>query len=147
MASIDITYLNAADIERIALTDDEIMSAVEEALVAAGRGQTVIEPRMHLIPDPKANGHFNILRGYVGPLNLAGVKVVGDFHDNYKHGLPSEMAILNLFDPRTGMPRAIIDATAITDMRTGALTAIGAKHLAPEKPRVLGHLGARGTSY
>jgi ornithine cyclodeaminase len=147
MAKIDITYLNAADIEKIALTDDEIMSAVEEALVAAGRGQTVIEPRTHLIPDPKANGHFNILRGYVGPLNLAGVKVVGDFHDNYKHGLPSEMAILNLFDPRTGMPRAIIDATAITDMRTGALTAIGAKHLAPKNPRVLGHIGARGTSY
>ncbi len=147
MAKIDIIYLNAADIEKIALSDDEIMAAVEEALIAAGRGQTVIEPRTHLIPDPQGNGHFNILRGVVGPLNLAGVKVVGDFHDNYKHGLPSEMAILNLFDPRTGMPRAIIDATAITDMRTGALTAIGARHLAPQKPRVLGHIGARGTSY
>lgn len=147
MTAIDITYLNAADIAKIALSDEEIMAAVEDALVAAGRGQTVIEPRTHLIPDPQGNGHFNILRGVVAPLNLAGVKVVGDFHDNYKHGLPSEMAILNLFDPRTGMPRAIIDATAITDMRTGALTAIGAKHLAPEKPRVLGHVGARGTSY
>ncbi|VEB93497.1 alanine dehydrogenase [Citrobacter koseri] len=36
------------------------------------------------------------------------------------------MALLNLFDPRTGMPVAILDASAITDMRTGALTALGA---------------------
>ena len=147
MTAINITYLNGRDIERIALTDSDILSAVEQGLMAAGRGETVIEPRTHLIPDKKFNGHFNILRGYVAPLELAGVKVVGDFHDNYKSGLPSEMAILNLFDPRTGMPRAIIDATAITDMRTGALTAIGAKHLARSNSRILGHVGARGTSY
>ena len=41
----------------------------------------------------------------------------------------------------------MIDAAGITDMRTGALTAIGAKHLAPEKPKRLGHIGARGTAY
>src|ERR1700745_2140032 len=57
------------------------------------------------------------------------------------------MAILNLFDPATGMPKAILDATAITDMRTGALTAIGAKHLARKGSCVLGHIGARGTAY
>ena len=45
------------------------------------------------------------------------------------------------------MPRAILDATAITDMRTGAVTAIGAKHLARKGSRVLGHIGARGTAY
>lgn len=147
MTGISITYLNAMDVERIGLNDADILKAVEDALVLAGRKQTVIEPRMHLVPDPMGNGHFNVLRGAVASLGYAGVKVVGDFHDNYKHGLPSEMAILSLFDPRTGMPIAILDATAITDMRTGALTAIGAKHLAPEKPRILGHVGARGTSY
>jgi ornithine cyclodeaminase len=75
------------------------------------------------------------------------VKIVGDFVDNYQVGLPSEMALLNLFDPRTGMPRAIIDATAITEMRTGAVTALGARHLARPDASVLGHIGARGTSY
>jgi alanine dehydrogenase len=147
MASIAITYLNADDVAQVALQDDEILDAVEQGLIASGRGETVIEPRVHLIPDRRFNGHFNVLRGYVAPLALAGVKVVGDFHDNYRKGLPSEMAILNLFDPETGMPKAIVDATAITDMRTGALTALGAKHLAPKRPRVLGHVGARGTSY
>jgi ornithine cyclodeaminase len=57
------------------------------------------------------------------------------------------MALLNLFDPETGMPLAVIDATAITDMRTGAMTAIGAKYLASKSSKVLGHIGARGTSY
>jgi len=107
----------------------------------------VIEPRVHLEPDPAFNGHFNVLRGYIAPMNLAGVKVVGDYVDNYKQGLPSEMALLNLFDPRTGMPVALLDATAITEMRTGALTAVGAKHLARRNSRVLGHVGARGTAY
>ncbi|MGE0241459.1 MAG: ornithine cyclodeaminase family protein, partial [Parvibaculaceae bacterium] len=83
----------------------------------------------------------------VAPLALAGVKIVGDYVDNWRKGLPSEMALLNLFDPRTGMPVAILDATAITEMRTGALTALGARHLARKDSKILGHVGARGTSY
>ncbi len=140
-------YLNGPDVEALALTDDEILAAVESGLLAQGRGETVIEPRVHLIPDAAFNGHFNVLRGYVAPLNLAGVKIVGDYVDNYQRGLPSEMALLNLFDPRTGTPVALLDATSITDMRTGAMTALGAKHLARKNSRVLGHIGARGTAY
>lgn len=147
MQEIHITYLNGPDVERLALTNDEILAAVEASLAAQGRGETVIEPRMHLIPESSAKGHFNVLRGYVKPLGVAGVKVVSDFVDNYRHGLPSEMALLNLFDPQTGMPLAVIDATAITDMRTGAMTAIGARHLARKDSKVLGHIGARGTAY
>ena len=144
---IQITWLNGRDIEALAFTDDEILEAVEAGLGFAGEGETVIEPRVHLRPDPAFNGHFNVLRGYVAPLGTAGVKIVGDYVDNYRRGLPSEMALLNLFDPQTGMPKAILDATAITEMRTGALTAIGAKYLATKNPRVLGHVGARGTAY
>jgi ornithine cyclodeaminase len=144
---IHLTWLNGPDIARLAMTDEEILDAVEAGLRAQGQGQTVIEPRMHLMPDAAFRGHFNVLRGYVAPINLAGVKIVGDYVDNYRRGLPSEMALLNLFDPRTGMPVAILDATEITEMRTGAVTALGAKHLAPPKPRVLGHVGARGTAY
>ena len=144
---IELTYLNGPDVERLALTDDEILDAVEGGLRAQGRGETVIEPRVHLVPDPAFRGHFNVLRGYIAPLGIAGVKIVGDYVDNYTRGLPSEMALLNLFDPRTGTPVAIVDATAITDMRTGAVTAIGAKHLARTGSRVLGHIGARGTAY
>jgi ornithine cyclodeaminase len=147
MHAIYIDYLNALDIEALAMTDAEILAAVASGLVAQGNGETVIEPRVHLEPNPDFHGHFNVLRGYVAPLDTAGVKVVGDYVDNYKHGLPSEFGILNLFDPRTGMPRAILDATVITDMRTGAVTALGAKHLARKGAKILGHVGARGTAY
>jgi alanine dehydrogenase len=144
---IHLTYLNGPDIERLALTDTEILDAVERALDAQGRQAAVIEPRVHLVPHDSSVGHFNVLRGVVHPLGLAGVKVVGDFVNNYKIGLPSELALLNLFDPSTGAPVAILDATSLTGMRTGAVTALGAKYLAKKSSTVLGHIGARGTSY
>jgi len=147
MAEIWIDYLNAFDVDALALTDEEILAAVEQALAAQGRNEAVVEPRVHLIPESSAKGHFNVLRGYVGPLGVAGVKVVGDFVDNYKHGLPSEFGLLNLFDPQTGTPKAVVDATTITDMRTGAVTAIGARYLASTDSKILGHVGARGTAY
>jgi len=148
MSPIYLHYLNALDVEALALTDDEILTAVEAGLAAQGRRETVIEPRMHLIPDPAVPGHFNVLRGsFREPINLAGVKVISDYVDNYKEGLPSEVGLLLLMDSRNGVPKAIIDGSHLTDMRTGAVTAIGAKYLARKNSRVLGHVGARGTAY
>jgi ornithine cyclodeaminase len=147
MPPIYIAYLNRLDIEALNITDDEILAAIEASLAVQGRGEAVIEPRVHLEPGV-ANGHFNVLRGALkAPIDRAGVKVVGDFVDNYKQGLPSELAILLLFDPATGVPQAMLDASGITDMRTGAVTAIGAKYLARKNSKVLGHIGARGTAY
>lgn len=147
MQPIHLTFLNGPDVERLALTDTEILAAVEQGLDAQGKSQVVIEPRVHLVPHDSSVGHFNVLRGAVLPLGLAGVKVVGDFVNNYKVGLPSELAVLNLFDPATGVPTAILDATSLTDMRTGAMTALGGKYLARKSSKILGHIGARGTSY
>jgi ornithine cyclodeaminase len=141
-------YLNALDVEALALSDDEILTTIEASLSAQGRGETVIEPRMHLIPDKAVHGHFNVLRGAIrAPINLAGVKVISDYVDNYKQGLPSELGLLLLMDPANGAPKAIIDGSHLTDMRTGAVTAIGAKYLARKGSKVLGHVGARGTAY
>ena len=144
---MDLHYLNHDDVAALAKADAEIVAAVEDGLRAQGLGEATIEPRVHLVPEKDYPGHFNVLRGYLRPLGMAGVKVVGDFYRNYERGLPSELALLNLFDPKTGAPLAVIDASDITDMRTGAVTAIGAKHLAPRASRVLGHIGARGTSF
>ena len=130
------------------LSDDEIMDAVEQALAMQGRGETVNGDRTHLHPKAGVEGHFNVLRGWLGGgINIAGVKTVGDFYDNFREGRPSEYAVLSLFDPRTGTPVALIEASGITDMRTGAVTAVGAKHLARQDSRVLGHIGARGSAY
>jgi len=143
-----IDYLNRFDIEALGLTDAEILEAIEDSLRLQGHGETAIEPRMHIRPRAGVEGHFNVLRGWIGgAIDSAGTKVVGDFVDNYQQGRPSEYGLLTLFDPRMGAPKAIVDATGITEMRTGAITALGAKYLAPEKPKVLGHIGARGTAY
>jgi len=144
MTPLELTYLSGQDVGALGLTDDDILDAVRGVLGAQGRGETVIEPRTHLFPRG-AGGHFNVLRGAVP--RFAGVKVVGDYVDNHRLGLPSELALLLLMSPETGVPEAIIDATAITEMRTGAVTAIGAEHLARAGATVLGHVGARGTAY
>jgi alanine dehydrogenase len=147
MPPLYLTYMNRLDVEALNMGDEEILAAIEGQLAAQGRGEAVIEPRMHLEPGV-AHGHFNVLRGSLGgEIDAAGVKVVSDFHDNYLHNLPSELALLLLFDRYKGVPKAIIDASAITDMRTGAVTAVGAKYLARKNSKVLGHVGARGTAY
>ena len=146
-----LRFLSGPDIDSLALSNAEIVAAVEEAVRAHGEGRTVIEPRVHLVPDNDGAGHFNVLRGHLsghmsGP-GVSGVKVVGDFVGNYAAGLPSELGLLTLYDPRTGVPLSIMDATLITACRTGAMTAVGARYLARPDARVLGHVGARGTAF
>jgi len=64
MQEIYFTYLCGPEIAQLAMSDEEILSAVEEGLRAQGLGDTVIEPRVHLEPDPAFRGHFNVLRGH-----------------------------------------------------------------------------------
>ncbi len=142
-----LRYVSGRDVEELRLTRREILDSVEDAVRAQGEGDVVLEPRMHLMPPNGGKGHFNVLRGYIGPENVCGVKIVGDFVDNYRLGLPSELALVNLFDPETGVPLGIVDATMITSARTGALTALGAKYLARPDSKVLGHIGSRGTAW
>lgn len=140
-------YLSGADIESLGVTDADIVAAVEDVLADHGNDRVVFEPRTHLVPDNGGKGHFNVLRGSLTDKGVSGVKVVGDFVGNYERGLPSEMALISLFDPETGMPKAIVDGTMITEARTGAMTAVGAKYLARRDAKVLGHVGARGTAW
>jgi ornithine cyclodeaminase len=71
-----------------------------------------------------------------------GIKVVSDFYGNGERGLPRMMALITLFDGQTGMPRALLEGGYITDLRTGAGTALAARHLANRESRVLGLIGA-----
>ena len=149
-ASLWIRFLSGPDIDALGLTGAEIVDAVEGAVLAHGEGRVVFEPRVHLVPGDGVAGHFNVLRGHLpglGAGGLSGVKVVGDFVANYARGLPSELGLLTLYDPGTGTPLSIMDATLITACRTGAMTAVGARYLARPDARVLGHVGARGTAF
>ncbi len=146
MSGIEILFLSKEDIDALDLGLQETMDAIEQGLRAHGEHKVIMPSKDHL-PLAYPEKLFNILKGYVEPINVVGVKVIGDFEKNYEYGLPSELALITLYRPETGAPFAIIDGTLITWMRTGAVTAIGAKYLANEKPRVLGHIGARGTAW
>ena len=142
-----LRFLSGPDIEALGLSNAEIVAAVEDAVRAHGDGRVVLEPRVHLVPDNGGAGHFNVLRGHLSAPGVSGVKVVGDFVSNYAAGLPSELGLLTLYDPGTGVPLSVMDATMITACRTGAMTAVGARYLARPDSRVLGHVGARGTAF
>ncbi|GAA1142647.1 ornithine cyclodeaminase family protein [Kribbella jejuensis] len=140
-----LRFLSGPDIDALGLTRLEIVDAVEDAVREHGLGRTAFEPRVHLTPDNGGIGHFNILRGHLdglGAHGVSGVKVVGDLK-----GLPSELAMATLFDPTTGVPLAVLDATMITAARTGAMTTVGARHLARRDSKILAHAGARGTAW
>ena len=147
MARVTYRLLDRDEVQSVLPPMPAIMEVVEEGLRAHGRRDVVLPPKSHIHLDDRYNGHFNVLVGWSGPVDMAGVKVVGDYVDNYRHGLPSEVALLTLFDPRIGIPKAIMDATDITTHRTGAVTGIGARHLARKESKVVGHLGARGTAF
>ena len=67
MKPITIRYLSGHDVAALALDNDEILQAIEGSLRAQGNAETVIEPRMHLVPSRSVDGHFNVLRGYIAP--------------------------------------------------------------------------------
>jgi alanine dehydrogenase len=152
-----LRFLSGPDIDALGISNAEILAATEDAVRAHGEGRVIVEPRVHLVPDNGGAGHFNVLRGHLAVSDMAvsnmagpgvsGVKVVGDFVSNYATGLPSELGLLSLYDPQTGVPLAIMDATMITACRTGAMTAVGARYLARPDARVLGHVGARGSAF
>ena len=147
MPNVEFLFLNRAEVEALVPPMAEVIDIVEAGLAAHGRGEVVLPPKSHIHLDDRYNGHFNVLAGYAGPIDTAGVKVVGDYVDNWRHGLPSEVALLTLYDPRTGVPRSMMDATVLTWLRTGAVTGVGARHLARADAKVLGHIGARGSAF
>ena len=146
MSGIEILFLSKEDVDALDLGLQEVLDAIETGLRAHGERTVIMPSKDHLALDYPEK-LFNILKGYVAPIEVAGVKVIGDFQKNYEHGLPSELALITLYRPETGAPFAIVDGTLITWMRTGAVTAVGAKYLAADRPRVLGHIGARGTAW
>jgi ornithine cyclodeaminase/alanine dehydrogenase-like protein (mu-crystallin family) len=90
--------------------------------------------------DPPGVAIFNpcFLRGGAG----YGIKVVSDFYDNEGRGVARMSALVCLFDGITGHPQAVLEGGYLTDLRTGAGTALAARHLARANSRVLALIGA-----
>jgi alanine dehydrogenase len=112
--------------------------AVESAFADHGNGLVQMPPKVYVtLP----SGDFRTMPAYLPTLAIAGVKIVNVHPDNPAKGLPTVMALTVILDTNTGQPVALLNATRLTDMRTGAAGAIAAKYLAPKKECVLGIIG------
>jgi alanine dehydrogenase len=116
----------------------EVNRAVEAAFADHGRGLVQMPPKVYITLPV---GDFRTMPAFLPTLGIAGVKVVNVHPDNPKLGLPTVMALTIILDMATGQPTAILNATRLTDLRTGAAGAIAAKYLAPKKECVLGVVG------
>jgi ornithine cyclodeaminase/alanine dehydrogenase len=80
---------------------------------------------------------------YIESLGASGVKWVGGFAENReRYGLPFLIALILVQDPRTGYPLAIMDGVHITNLRTGAVTALAVRHYGRRDARRLALIGA-----
>jgi thiomorpholine-carboxylate dehydrogenase len=71
-----------------------------------------------------------------------GSKLVSFYPGNAGSKYPTHLAMILLFEPRTGRPLACMDGRLITEMRTAAVSAVVTKRLAPVDSRVLALLGS-----
>lgn len=93
--------------------------------------------------DSEQYGRYNSLYAMIGdPPYAVGTKWIGSFPLNRDLGLPRASALLILNSPETGFPIAVMDGTIISAIRTGAVTALGARHLAPRNTKKIGIVGA-----
>jgi alanine dehydrogenase len=118
---------------------DVLIQAVESAFVDHGTGRSVMPPKVYVdLP----GGDFRTMPSYIPSLQTAGVKIVNVHPDNRKAGLPTVMAVTVLLDPPTGRPIAVLNATTLTDLRTGASAAVATRALAQKKKGTLGIIGS-----
>jgi alanine dehydrogenase len=112
--------------------------AVESAFADHGKGLVQMPPKVYVtLPE----GDFRTMPAYLPSLSIAGVKIVNVHPGNPAKGLPTVMALTVILDIPTGAPIAVINATKLTDMRTGAAGAVACKYLSPKKEVVLGVVG------
>lgn len=130
--------LTRADVESL-LEIEGAVHAVEGAFEAHGRGKARMPAKVYL-DLPEHDGDFRAMPSFMD--GSAGVKWVNSHPKNpERHQLPSVMGVYVLSDPATAAPLAILDATWITAVRTGAAAAVASKHLARDGARTIGFVG------
>jgi len=124
------------------LTIEDAMKAVEEVLHEKAHHRVQMPPKSYIY-FKQYEGDFRTMPSYIQGTNKAGVKIVNVHpHNPQKYQKPVVMATVVLISPLTGAPIAIIAATAITAMRTGAIGGIATKYLARKSSTTLGLVGA-----
>ena len=117
----------------------EAVPAIEEAFAAHGQDETQMPVKVYL-DLPQYEGDFRAMPAYLD--GSAGVKWVNAHPRNpERHGIPSVLGMYILSDPSTALPLAVMDATLLTAVRTGAAAGVASKHLARPDSRTVGFVG------
>jgi len=118
----------------------EVVESVETAFKAYAERDVQMPAKEYLFFH---EGDLRIMPCYVRSSEEAGVKCVNVHPKNpMEHQLPTVMAVIELVDPATGFPLAVMDGTLITDLRTGAAAGVATKYLARPDSETLGIIGA-----
>ena len=121
---------------------DLALAAAQEAFQAYGEGRVNMPPKSYLT---LAKGDFRAMYGEIflaGGDHICGLKWVNVHPENPARGLLTVMAKVVLNDPDTGLERADMDGTHITNFRTGAAGGLAAQYLARQDAARLGMIGA-----
>ena len=110
-----VPFLSAAHVER-AVSPERALAAVREAFVAYARGEWTMPPKVYVPAYPA--GDFRAMPALGGGHAL--LKWVTSFPGNPARGLPTVSGIVVLSDAETGLVVALLDAGAVTALRTGA---------------------------
>ena len=129
--------LTNSDLERLVSMRDAI-EAVEEAFGKLAQGLAKMPERTMMTV---RGGCILQMPCHIEGLGIATTKIVSVYPDNPKRGLPTTPAWIVVNDAETGMVEAILEATYLTALRTGAVTAVAAKYLAPKGSRVAAIIG------
>jgi ornithine cyclodeaminase/alanine dehydrogenase-like protein (mu-crystallin family) len=133
-----LLYLSRADVEAVSLPLQEMIGLLEAAFLEKGHGRVEMPPKPGIHTKPDAFLHA--MPAFIPALRSAGIKWVGGYPDNHRHGLPYITGLLVLNDIDTGVPYAVMDCAWITAYRTAAASALSARHLARPDSSTVGIL-------
>jgi ornithine cyclodeaminase len=119
----------------------ECIDVMGNTLAALARGESLL-PLRTVVRLPNDKDFFAVMPAYVGTPESMGAKVITVFNDNHGTELDSHQGAVLLFDAKNGSLSAVLDATAITAIRTAAVSALATKYLAREKADDLAILGS-----
>jgi len=133
-------FLSDGDVAGL-LTMEETVDAVEEAFREYAEGRVVMPPRSTIMV-PGYGGSISFMPSYLSGLDAQATKIISIYPGNRERGLPTTAAWLVVNDPATGEVKAFMEATYLTAMRTGAITGVAARYLAPEDASTVAVFGA-----
>jgi len=130
--------LFTGDLVREAVSPERAVEAVRDAFVAYARGDWTMPPKVYVPAYPE--GDFRAMPALGAGHAL--LKWVTSFPGNPAHGLPTVTGLVLLSDASNGMPVAVLDAGAVTALRTGAAAVLAAETLGRDDAETAAVIGA-----